>query len=285
MSMFKKLLSLILFSVGYSFLSQAQVFYRMSEFGISGGSSHYFGDLNQNYSFQGLGYSAGLFYKYNFTPYIALKIGASQGNIGFDDKYINNTYQRLRNLNFRSNIYEGALSAEFHFFSYQVGDFDYRFTPYVSIGVAGFYYNPYTTYKDKRYYLRPLGTEGQNYDEYKDRRYTNYSMALPIGLGAKFWFAKGITLHAEIVNRSTMTDYLDDVSTNYVGIDKFQDPIPGPYPSVASLLQDRSAEVTNNPIGQKGRQRGISTTKDQYMFIQFGISFRLPTYKCPEYRR
>jgi hypothetical protein len=263
-------------------LSDAQVFYRKSEFGAAIGSSHYFGDLNSNLGFSQIGYSGALFYKYNFTHYIALKLGGAYGNVGYSDKYSKNYYQQLRNLSFKSNIYEIGIGADFNFFQYAIGDFEHRFTPYVSLGFNMFWYDPYTTYDNKRYYLRPLGTEGQNFEEYKSRRYKNHAFNFPIGLGFKFWLSKGLTISLEAINRSTTTDYLDDVSTTYIGIDKFTNVDPGPYPEVSSILQDRSPEVTTTPIGMKDRQRGISTTKDQYLFFQVGLSFRLPTYRCPE---
>lgn len=276
----KKLVLLLLFST--YLLADAQVFYRRSEFGLALGSAHYFGDLNPNHGFSDIGYSGSLFYKYNFTHYIALRLGLAYGKVGYSDKYSPNYYQQLRNLDFRSAIYEAHIGAEFHFFQYAIGDFDNRFTPYVSIGAGVFKYDPYTTYMNKRYYLRPLGTEGQKFDAYKDRRYTGTAVSFPIGLGFKFWLSNGMTLSLEAINRSTTTDYLDDVSTTYVGIDLFNDVDPGPYPSASSQLQDRSQEITASPIGQKGRQRGVSTTRDQYLFFQLGLSFRLPTYRCPD---
>ncbi|MEZ5046969.1 MAG: DUF6089 family protein [Chitinophagaceae bacterium] len=259
----------------------SQIFYRLSEFGISGGSSAYFGDLNDNYGFKFPRYSGGIFYKYNASPYIAIKLGGTYAHIGYSDKFSNNFYQKMRNLDFQSDIYEGAVSAEFHFFRYEIGEFDYRFTPYVTVGAGIFYYNPYTFLNGKKYFLRPLGTEGQNFEEYKNRRYGKTAVAFPIGAGIKFWFAKGVTIYLEVANRSTTTDYLDDVSTTYIGKENFIDPLPSPYPLPVEQLQDRSYEVTNNPIGIKGRQRGVNTTRDKYMTMQLGISFRLPTYKCP----
>ncbi|MBL7765231.1 MAG: outer membrane beta-barrel protein [Chitinophagaceae bacterium] len=266
----------------YVMPTEAQVYYRKSEFGAGVGGANYFGDLNTNYGFQQFSYSGNVFYKYNFSPYIALKLGGSYAHLGYSDRFSNNYYQKLRNLNFESNIYEAAIQAEFSFFRYEIGDFEHRFTPYVSIGAGIFWYNPYTTLDGERHYLRPLGTEGQNYEEYKNRRYKGTAMCFPIGLGFKFWLSRGLTIHMEAVNRSTTTDYLDDVSTTYVGIDKFEDNTPSPYPAVGAQLQDRSWELTDQPIGKAGRQRGISTTRDQYMMLQIGVSFRLPTYRCPD---
>lgn len=265
----------------FTLSTQAQVFYRLSEFGAAAGSSAYFGDLNTNYGFNHMRYSGSLFYRYNFSPYIAMRAQLGYARIGYADSYNTNYFERMRNLSFESDIFEGVIMADFHFFRYEIGDFDYRFTPYVTLGAGMFYHNPYARLEGKKYYLRPLGTEGQNYEEYKDRRYGKTAMAFPIGAGVKFWFSHGITVFAEVANRSTTTDYIDDVSTTYIGKDKFIDITPSPYPLPAELLQDRSTELSSEALGKAGKQRGISTTRDKYMMLQIGISFRLPTYKCP----
>lgn len=263
----------------FSFLhSEGQVFYRKSEFGFVGGGSNYFGDLNPDINFKSIGYSGGLFYKYNVSKYIALKLNSNYAHIEGDDKNSTNAYQLARNLSFKNDIFEVGVGTEFHFFEYKIGDFEHRFTPYVTFGVNLFWYNPYASLEGKNYFLRPLGTEGQNYETYKDRRYTNKAVSFPMGVGFKYWVAKGITFNMEIANRLTTTDYIDDVSTTYIGVDKFQDNNPSPYPIPAAVLQDRSV----NSIGDAGKQRGIKTTKDQYMMMQIGFSFRLPTYRCPD---
>jgi len=262
----------------------AQVYYRRSEYGFALGGSNYFGDLNPNYGFQHARYSGGIFLKYNFSNYIALKLAGNYAYIGYNDKYATNYYQKLRNLNFKSHIYETALQAEFNFFQYDIGDFDHRFTPYITLGIGLFHYNPFTIYNKERYDLRPLGTEGQNYEEYASRRYSSTAICFPIGCGIKYWINHGMTFGFEIANRSTTTDYIDDVSTTYVGADKFNDNTPTPYPVPAAVLQDRSTEVSETPIGIEGRQRGVSKTWDKYMMMQFTLSFRFPTYKCPGQR-
>jgi hypothetical protein len=263
------------------FSADAQIFYRRSEFGFAAGGSNYFGDLNTNYGFENVRYSGGVFLKYNFSDYIALKWAGNYAFVGYNDAYSSNPFQKARNLDFRSNIYETVIQAEFNFFQYDVQDFDHRFTPYVTIGMGMFWYNPYTIYDNKQYFLRPLATEGQNFEQYKNRRYGTTAISFPIGIGVKYWMNKGITVGLEIANRSTSTDYLDDVSATYVGIDKFVDNDPSPYPTPSSLLQDRSVEVQAEALGKEGKQRGVSTTFDKYMMMQLTVSFRFPTYRCP----
>ena len=88
-----------------------------------------------------------------------------------------------------------------------------------------------------------------------------------------------MNLGVEIAHRFTNTDYLDDVSTTYVGIDKFPS-LPDGQPSVAQLMQDRSYE-TGEIIGIEGRQRGLSAQKDQYLIAEITFSFNLTSYRCP----
>ena len=54
-------------------------------------------------------------------------------------------------------------------------------------------------------------------------------------------------------------------------------------PSVAASLQDRSSAVDGKKLGRAGKQRGDNATKDQYLMVQFSLSFQLKTYKCPSH--
>ena len=129
-------------------------------------------------------------------------------------------------------------------------------------------------------YLRPLNTEGETF--YQGRKaYGTMAICIPIGFGVKYAVTDKVNLSFEISHRFTTTDYLDDVSKTYVGIDKF--PSPNGSPSIAAILQDRSFE-TGTPIGVEGRQRGFSKQKDQYAIAEFGISFNIISYRCPSSR-
>jgi hypothetical protein len=170
--------------------------------------------------------------------------------------------------------------AEFNFFWFATGDPKHRFTPYLTGGFGTFYYEPYTTLDGTNYNLRPLGTEGQNTAEYANRKYHPYSFCIPVGAGVKYWVGPGFNIGFEVVNRFTFTDYIDDVSTTYVGADKFA--YNAMNPSVASILQDRSMpDADGQKLGRAGKQRGDSGNKDQYFMAQFSLSIQLKTYKCP----
>ena len=262
--------------------ARAQTYYSGKEYGVAGGASLYFGDLNDHYGADYIRPYVGAFVRFHLTPYIGLRTSLGATHVGYDDKFNSNEYQRLRNLNFRSDVIEATVQAEFNFFRFSTGEVGSRFTPYLTGGIGAFYFDPFTMYNGRRTYLRAIGTEGQNAG-FEDRRYGNFSVCFPVGVGFKSWIRPGMNFGIEIADRLTLTDYLDDVSTTYVGAEKF--PIGSPTaPSPAGILQDRSVEIQPGaPIGRAGKQRGNSQTKDQYMVIQVNLSFQLKSYRCPDY--
>jgi hypothetical protein len=258
----------------------AQTFYENKEYGISLGGSQYFGDLNDDYGFKFVRPAGGAFIRIHANPFIAVRFSAAYTKVGYDDKLSSNYFNQRRNLNFKSDILEATVQAEFNFFRFFTGELHSRFTPYLTGGIGGFYYNPYTTYNGVRYNLRSLGTEGQ-LAGYGERAYSNMNICFPVGAGFKYWVRPGFNFGFEIADRLTLTDYIDDVSATYVGKDKF--PTDGFNPGPAAALQDRSVEISSDPLGRAGKQRGTSSTRDQYLMFQFNISFQLKTYKCPAY--
>lgn len=261
--------------------TRAQNYFGAGEFGISAGAAQYFGDLNDEYGFNFIRPAAGVFARYHLNPFISLKGSLNYARVGYDDNFSRNDYNRKRNLNFQSDIFEAAVQAEFNFFRFGTGEIGNRFTPYLTGGIGVFHYNPFTNYNGRRYYLRPLGTEGQ-YAGYEERKYSRFGLCFPVGVGIKYWIRPGINFGFEITDRLTTTDYLDDVSTTYIGSHHF--PTDPQNPNPAFVLQDRSYEIDpQQPLGRAGKQRGNSNTKDQYMMFLFHLSFQLKVYKCPAY--
>jgi Domain of unknown function (DUF6089) len=270
---------ILLFLISITLCSEAQVVYKNTELGFGAGGANYYGDLNQSQGFASVQYSGSAFFKHNFNNYISLKAVASYGKIAANDKNNKNSFEKARNLNFQNDIFEISGQSEFNFLSYQPGDFDHRWTPYLTLGFGLLRHNPYTYYNNAKYFLQPLGTEGQNTTAFADRKYSNFVPNLITGLGFKFWMKGAMTMGFEAGYRFTNTDYLDDVSTTYVGASNFS-VATYPYPSLQ--LQDRSTEISSTTLGVAGRQRGISSTKDQYLFAQITMSFRLSQYACPK---
>jgi hypothetical protein len=249
------------------------------EVGLSLGAGHYFGDINNQAGFNKPSTSLGVFFRKQFGGYVALRLSGHYALLGYADKYSNVEFQRRRNLNFETKLWEMALQGDFNFFRFIPGDPTYFFTPYVTLGVGSFNYDPYTKLNGEKYYLRKFGTEGQGSKAYPDRKaYSNQAFCFPLGMGIKYNLYRNVNLAFEVAYRFTNTDYLDDVSTTYAGDIAFP-PLPNGNPSIAYLLQDRSYE-TGPRIGVAGKQRGFSEQKDQYLFAELAISISFSSYRC-----
>ena len=280
--MFRTLLLLTVITLSSLLVSaQREAVVQEGEFGVGIGLGHYFGDLNTRAHLNRPKFAATAFFRKNFGNYIALRAGATFAQLGYSDIYnTHNEYMQQRNLSFNSNVWELALQGDFNFFRFMPGEPGYNFTPYITFGVGVFNYDPFAMLQGQKYYLRPLNTEGQGSTQYPDRKpYGSMAFSIPFGAGLKYCINDRINVGFEIVHRVTGTDYLDDVSKTYVNSSIFPT-LPDGSPSPAGLLHDRSYEL-GEPIGIPGRQRGVSTQKDQFATAIFYISFNLQSYKCP----
>jgi hypothetical protein len=277
-----------MFILASSFMAKAQLmeaFVHEGEFGISAGVGHYLGDLTAGMKLYNAKpkFSAGAFFRKQFNNYVGMKVSASYAFLGYSDKHINyyeNKVQSLRNLSFNTNVWELSVSGDFNFFRFQPEFPEYRYTPYVSLGIGVFTYDPYAYLGGEKYFLRSIGTEGQGSAAYPDRKpYGSMAVCFPLSLGLKYALNEKINIFGEVSYRFTTTDYLDDVSGLYAP-DAFP-PDPNGGPSTGYLLQDRSYEY-GSPIGIKGRQRGNSLQKDGYGTMQVGVSFNISSYRCPK---
>jgi hypothetical protein len=275
----KKIISLIILTLTFALHSNAQMneYAQEGEFGITAGLAHYFGDLNNRNQINRPKIALGAFVRKQFGNYTAVRLSAHYALLGYSDIYSDNQYQIRRNLSFNTNIFEIALQGDFNFFKFIPTDPAHSFTPYATLGIGFFSYDPYAFYGNEKVYLRPLNTEGEGF--YKGRKsYGSMAMCFPIGFGLKYAINDKVNLSFEVTHRFTTTDYIDDVSTTYIGVDKF--PSPNGGKSIAAIMQDRSVEV-GTPIGIEGRQRGFSKQKDQYIIAEFGVSFNITSYRCP----
>jgi hypothetical protein len=245
------------------------------EFGIGVGAGHYFGDLNTRAKLNRAKMAASIFFRKNLGNYIAVRVGASFAQLGYSDIYnTHNQYMTQRNLSFNTRVWELSLQGDFNFFRFMPGEPEFSFTPYITLGAGIFSYDPYAYLKGRKVNLRPLGTEGQG-----TNNYSSMAICIPFGGGVKYALNDRINIGFEVLHRFTNTDYLDDVSKTYPDAALFP-PNPDGSPSDAFLLYDRSYEL-GTPIGIKGRQRGNSRQKDQFVTAMFHVSFNLQSYKCP----
>lgn len=185
--------------------------------------------------------------------------GADTESADFSDQE-NGKYRYQRNLSFRNRIKELSAVAYFDLFE---NDATYisrvKWTPYAFVGVVGFLHNPQAqapatdllggALKEAGDWvdLRPLGTEGQystllSTDANSGiQPYSKIQVAIPFGFGARFRLNEVMDFWAEIGFRYTFTDYLDDVSKNYVDLGVLNSPL-------AQAMSYRSNELPTNEI-------------------------------------
>ena len=271
----------LVISVYPSHLLAQESIVQEGEFGIGIGAAHYFGDLNTRAKLNRPKMAATVFFRKNFSNYISARLGVSFARIGYSDVYnSDNEYMHRRNLSFNSNVWELAVQGDFNFFRFMPGEPGFNFTPYITLGVGAFSYDPFAYLGKEKIFLRPLGTEGQGTTQYPDRKqYSTMGFSIPFGAGIKYSINERFNIAFEVLHRYTNTDYLDDVSKTYVNPAIFPANADN-SPSQAFLLSDRSYEV-GEPIGIPGRQRGNSKQKDQFITAMIHLTFNLQSYRCP----
>ena len=259
----------VLFSVTISASAQQeQTYSHLGEFGLSAGLGQYFGDINPSAIKIRKQFATGVFYLRQVNNYISLKASGHYSFLSSSDVNSKNDFQHTRNLSFNTDVWEASVSANFNFLKFYPQLEEYRFTPYLSLGIGAINFNPYTYIGDNKVYLRNYKTEGQ------ETPYSSFAMVIPMGIGVKYNISNRVNIFSEIIYRFTSTGYLDDVNGTYAGAENFTDP-------VALKLQDKSY-VYGNPIGKKGTQRG-NGKNDSYASFEVGISFNLEGYNCPGY--
>lgn len=245
------------------------------EAGILLGGANYVGDLSNNSSnlyLKETKLAAGAFVRQNINDLFAVKLGFNWARLSGQDANVrNDDYVHDRNLSFRSSILEFSLVADWNILGYQPYGLSRPFSPYIFAGIAGTKFNPKTRYLGNWEELQPLGTEGQGMEGF-DEPYKRFAFAIPFGIGVKYALTDRINLGFELGARPTFTDYLDDVSGDYVS---YPELLAG-NGQLAANLGNRTGELTENGepvIVPTGTQRGDNAKKDWYFIAGITVSY------------
>ncbi len=230
---------LIIAILGMALSSSAQYQY---DYGIKLGAANYLGDIGgkelqrRDYFWDmHLGqtrYSFGAYGRYKFSKRFAVAANFDHLLIQDADRYTTYIPRRTRNMNFRNRMFELGVRGELTiWYDNDVGNrgfYNPDYKLYAFAGLSAFYSNPQGRlvydpadslvdnpgdlipgdFVDNTWYnLRNYKTEGASY--------SNFGIAIPLGIGMYFTFNKEWRVGWEICYRHTFTDYLDDVSTYY----------------------------------------------------------------------
>ncbi len=244
--------------LGTPFLLFSQGF----EAGILAGVSSYQGDLSPSNLKTSLGkfhVAFGAFGRYNINNYFSARLGLNYGTISGDDA----KEDRKRNLSFRSNLLEFAVTGEWNILGYQPYALQKVFSPYLFVGIGFVHFNPRALYEGEWVELQPLGTEGQGMPTHGGK-YSLVELTIPFGGGFKYAINDQWNVGIEFGFRKTFTDYLDDVSRDYVDEEQL---IAGNGP-LAAALANRSGEIIRG-----GTKRGNDAIHDWYLISGISISY------------
>jgi len=289
-------------------------------FGLN--AMNYFGDITPYPGF----YSTDLsFTKFNFSIFALKRIspsfttrfmfsyGTMEGadSLSASPSSPHDQFRYIRNLSFRNTVYEATVMGVFDLKTHRDVFYDRPLSviPYLLFGVGVLYHNP-EAQRPQQFGggwvdLQPLGTEGQGRDGY-DTKYSKVQICIPLGIGFRKRIAQRWDLSVEFTARYLLTDYLDDVSRNYVDLGVFGDD------DLTRALHDRSREGGRNLrletpytppdytyIGKDGRQyttflgygndqypdniRGNATDRDTYTVVGIHLAYIIPgQVRCPE---
>ena len=267
------------------------------ELGLGLGPSFFLGDLggvrgigkpfvkDVNFPFTKL--MKGLFINYYPAEWIGLRVAANLGTLEAHDSVIKlkggaERYRKERNLGFKSNFTEVYAAIEFYptvFFEKYDGLLG-KLRPYGLIGFGVFRYNPKGLYidpatGDSRWVeLKPLRLEGQGI--IPDRKeYSLTQQEVPIGFGAKYYIRENMYVGLEVLHRVTFTDYIDDVSTNYIDQNLFDTYLTPSQAVIAQQMHYRGNFLdppNSRPFPTVGEQRGDPTENDAFFsgILRFG---------------
>lgn len=272
--------------------ANAQQFSKRKQYnsvGVSLNAMNYFGDITPKPSIPSFRAGAtrpniGLTFTRRFAPRISGRASLSYGRITGDDaKAADQTdpeakYRYNRNMNFRNDILEFAAVGMFDLVENR-NNYIKRpdFVPYLFGGVAVMHHNPKGTDADGNIVaLQPLRTEGQA---------TGYSLTqfvIPFGAGARYKLNKSFDIGLELGFRKTFTDYLDDVSGNYV---TDRNSLPSDAAKYFGFDITRNLPGTYTTANQAGGQRGKSNEKDWYTTLGVSVNYILaPRVRNPKFR-
>ncbi len=264
----------LLLTTGFIFLfaSSQDEFDPATTIGLFAGAMNYQGDLKPNsFTLQHSNLVLSLNIRKPLNRWVSLKTGVLIGKVEAADKY-NREDLKFRNLSFASGIKEvyGVIEVDFLDITTK------KFTPYIYGGGAAFHFNSYADYEGEKVYLKPLSTEGQGLPDYPDwKEYKLTQFTLAFGGGLRFAVSNCTSLSLEFSQRKTFTDYLDDVSTNYID----QNKLLAAKGQRAVDVAYRTDEFNGSPYPPDGEQRGTPTEADWYYFVGINAEIKLNCLK------
>ncbi len=255
---------------------------------IGGRFPYIYNDLHNPTSRARIG--GGVNFGYHLTDFISLRGSLLVGSVQAADALLKPdidpavVYKLTRNMSFRSGITELGVAAEFYplpVIFKRYGQNLGRFNPYIVGGINVFKFNPKSIYIDRTgavswVDLKPLRTEGQGMPiANAPKEYSLTSFSFPIGIGVRFNINESTSIALEWMNRTTSTDYLDDVSGRYIDNAEFDN-----FFGAGTVLADQAKQKANFPSWLNGvHVNGFLPTEPRGSLNKFNDYYYTSTIK------
>ena len=248
------------------------------------GTMHYLGDLSpydHPLSFSRGHFATGVSYVVKSNEIASYFVRFMHGKVSGEDAMSGNINRQKRNLSFESNIDEFGVGVELSLTSLMPKIEKYGLNAYITLGVNLFHFNPKAFYSGQWIELQPLGTEGQGSSAIYKTPYKRWQINFPIGIGASFKLSPSVSMAIEFAPRILLTDYLDDVSKEYIASD-VQLQAQGALPTALANRMGELASANSNPSEfyvTTGQKRGNVNDKDRYFFSSINFISTLNNLK------
>lgn len=300
----------VILVLSFSFLTSLSYGQYRWEIGAKAGVGNYLGDIGGyekerrdgpvDMRFEQTNWTLGVYTRYKISPLITIKGEFNAARFRGSDHLSDNIERSARNLSFRNMVLELGVRPEITIFRDNDvagrGYYNPQFRLYAFIGITGIYHNPQGSMDGANWVnLKDFKTEGQN------QAYSNFTLAIPAGLGLYFTHKKAHRFGWEIGWRTTFTDYLDDVSDRYGDPSEMSEEAAA-YSNRSSLelIHNLNAQAASNgqdPVGPEsfeissttgenihgqvkndqgvygGQKRGDPTRNDSYILTQFSYGY------------
>lgn len=289
-------LTLLVLSANFTSFGQSSEYESYWEIGATLGPSNFLGDLGgtqgrgttflKDNNFPMTKLAGGLYAEYSYKHLIGLRFALNIGSLEGDDAIIKGKggleeARKIRNSNFKSSLQEAMLLLVVYptiFLENDADDTWLKLRPYAMIGAGVFRFNPkgQVPGTDRWVELQPLRTEGQGFAEYPDRKpYKLTQLNIPMGFGVKYYLTETFHVGLEVLHRKTFTDYIDDVSTNYVDPALFYKYMPAQQAGLAATMANKSLYQSNPTRFGPGDKRGTPSNNDAYYTFNLKVGFRI----------
>ena len=124
--------------------------------------------------------------------------------------------------------------------------------------------------------------------EYPNRKeYALTQPNVPMGAGLKYFISDRVNVSFELLLRKSFTDYIDDVSTEYINADLFDKYLSPSEDAIARSIHDKTYGIVTPGVNryEPGTQRGNPHQNDSYFSLLLKVGVRIGTIYQNEFQK